>query len=347
MPDAMLVLGATAAAAVVAALVMLAGAWPARTGRSGLATLAEVLAIGGGMGIGCWWLGLVPRWPPLEDQDRLLLVLLPAAGIVEILASLLRRRPWFGRVFRLLLALPTPALLLLGSGYLPGGEAGAPSTWTGKEALAILLGLGVLLAAVWGLSIRAAQRPAGFVVPAALGLISAAAGVCMILSGYATGGLIGLPLCRSGRRSARGQPAPGTWPCHDRRGGSRQRVFVRPVDGRAILRRTDDDEFRALDRRAALMLADRAAIRASAQSAGAVHRGIAGLSRPDGCRGGSGLSQLCRGDKRNVRLWRRGVGKRCAELWRRKLECQRVKPHSQTVVCEFGPHLERSSRSGD
>jgi hypothetical protein len=193
MPDAMLVLGATAAAAVVAALVMLVGTWPARTSRNGLAILAEVLAIGGGMGIGCWWLGLVPRWPPLEDQDRLLLVLLPAAGIVEILAALLRRRPWFGRAFRLLLALPTPALLLLGSGYLPGGEAGAPSTWTGREALAILLSLGALLAAVWGLSIRAAQRPGGFVVPAALGLISAAAGVCLILSGYATGGLIGLP----------------------------------------------------------------------------------------------------------------------------------------------------------
>jgi hypothetical protein len=193
MPDAKLVLGATAAAAVVAALVMLAGAWAARKGRSGLATLTEVFAVGAGMGIGCWWVGVLPKLLPAEDQTRLLVVLLPATGIVEILAAVFLRRPWFGRVLRVLLALATPTLLLLGSGYLPGGEAGAPATWTGQEALAILLGLGVLLAAVWGLLIRTAQGPGGFVVPAALGLIIAATGVCLLLSSDASGGLIGLP----------------------------------------------------------------------------------------------------------------------------------------------------------
>src|SRR5579862_3207636 len=100
MPDALLVLGATAAAAVVAAVVMLAGVWPARSGRSGLAALVDVLAVGGGMGIGCWWLGLLPKLPPVEDQDRLLLVLLPAVGLVEIVSAALGRWPWFGRVIR-------------------------------------------------------------------------------------------------------------------------------------------------------------------------------------------------------------------------------------------------------
>ena len=76
MPDPMLILGATAAATVVAALVMLAGAWPARLGMGGLATFAEVLAVGGGIGVGCWWLGLLPKVPPVEDQDRL------SAGVV-------------------------------------------------------------------------------------------------------------------------------------------------------------------------------------------------------------------------------------------------------------------------
>ncbi len=198
MPDALLVLGATAAAAVVAAVVMLAGVWPARTGRSGLAALVDVLAVGGGIGVGCWWLGLLPKLPPVEDQDRLLLVLLPAVGVAEIAAAAWRRWPWFGRVIRVLLALPIPALLLFGSGWLPstwvpGGDPNAPSSWTQPEALAILLGLGVLLAVTWGLLISAARRPGGFVVPAALGLITAAAGVSIILSGYASGGLIGLP----------------------------------------------------------------------------------------------------------------------------------------------------------
>jgi hypothetical protein len=203
MPDPSLILGAVAAAAAVAAVMMLFGVWPARssavsptstpTSGSALTTLLEVLAVGWGTWVGCWWLGLLPKWPPIEDQDRLLMVLLPAAGVVEILAALLKRRPWFGRVFRVLLALPTPALLLLGSGYLPGSDPTAPATWTKGEAIAILLGLGVLLAVVWSLLIAAARRPGGFAVPAALGLIVAATGVCMLLSGYASGGLVGLP----------------------------------------------------------------------------------------------------------------------------------------------------------
>jgi hypothetical protein len=205
MPDAILILGATAAAGIVAAVLMLLGVWPARkvaaavpARRSVLGTCVEVLAVAGGMGIGCWWLDIRPSSPPVEDKDRLLFVLLPAAGIVEILAVVLQRRPWFGRVLRLLLALPLPFLLLFGSGWLPakwtpGGDPTAPSTWTEQEALRNLVGLGILLAAVWGLLVWAAQRAGGFVVPAALGLISAAAGVTIMLSGYATGGMIGLP----------------------------------------------------------------------------------------------------------------------------------------------------------
>jgi hypothetical protein len=198
MPEPMLVLGATAAAAVVAALVMLAGAWPARRGWSGVATFAEVLAVLGGMRVGCWWLGLLPKLPPVEDQDRLLLVLLPAVGVAEIAAAAWRRWPWFGHVFRATLALLIPVLLLFGSGWLPstwipGGDPNAPSTWTQPEALAILLGLGVLLALVWGLLIRAAQRPGGLIVPAVLGFVTAAAGVSLLLSGYASAGLVALP----------------------------------------------------------------------------------------------------------------------------------------------------------
>jgi hypothetical protein len=198
MPDPNLIAGAALAAAVVAALVMLVGVWPARKGRSGLATLLEVLAVGGGMAVGCRWVGVEPRFPPLEDQDRLLFVLLPMTGIVEILAAALSRRAWIGRVLRVLWALCVPALLLLGSGWLPaawlpGGDPSAPSTWTSHQALAMLAGLGVALALLWELLIRAAGRPCGFAVPAALGLVTTAAGVSVMLSGSASGGLIGLP----------------------------------------------------------------------------------------------------------------------------------------------------------
>jgi hypothetical protein len=209
MPDATLILEGTAAAGGVAALVMLLlGVWPARKvaatvataplRRSRLSTLAEVLAVAGGMGIGCWWLGIKPNTPPVEDKDRLLFVLLPAAGVVEILAVVWQRQPWVGRILRLFLALSLPFLMLFGSGWLPakwtpGGDPTAPSTWTEQEALRNLVGLGILLAAVWGLLVWAAQRAGGFAVPAALGLISAAAGATIMMSGYATGGMIGLP----------------------------------------------------------------------------------------------------------------------------------------------------------
>jgi hypothetical protein len=197
MPDPVLALKATAAAAGVSAVVMLLSAFLFRKGRSGLAALAEVLAVGSGIGLGCWWLGFPPKFPPIEDRDRLLLVLLPAVGIVEIIAASLKRK-WVGRVLRVLLALPIPLLLLFGSGWLPatwtpGADPSAPSTWTQQEAIEILSGLGALLAIVWSLSIWTAQRPGGYVVPTALGLVTAAAGVSVMLSGSASGGLIGLP----------------------------------------------------------------------------------------------------------------------------------------------------------
>jgi hypothetical protein len=197
MPDPILALKATAAAAVVAAVVMLVSALLFRKGRSGSATLVEVLAVGGGLGLGCWWLGFAPKVPPIEDRDRLLLVLLPAVGIVEIIAASSRWK-WVGRILRVLLALPIPFLLLFGSGWLPatwtpGVDPSAPSDWNQQQAIAILSGLGVLLAAVWSLAIWAAGRPGGYVVPAALGLVNAAAGVSILLSGNASGGLIALP----------------------------------------------------------------------------------------------------------------------------------------------------------
>jgi hypothetical protein len=198
MPDPQLIASAAVAAALVAAVVMLVGVWPARKGRMSLATLVEVLAVGGGIVIGCRWLGIEPRLSLAEDQDRLLVVILPVTGVVEILAAFFSPRAWIGQVLRVLWSLCVPALLLLGSGWLPAawlpiGEPSAPSSWTSSQAIGMLAALGVALALLWGLLIRAAERPGGFAVPAALGLVTTAAGVSVMLSGSASGGLIGLP----------------------------------------------------------------------------------------------------------------------------------------------------------
>jgi hypothetical protein len=192
MPDASFISIGTAAAAVVAAVVTLLCFWLLRSGRLWLAWLAEVLAFGLGFGVGCWRLDVLPHLSLVEDEGRLLVLLLPLTAVVELVAALRGPRAWSGRVLRFGLAMLTPGLLLAGSGYLPGGESGAPATWTGGQAATILLGLGVSLGVAWILLNAAARRAGGYVVPAALGLAAAATGVCMMLSGYATGGFLGL-----------------------------------------------------------------------------------------------------------------------------------------------------------
>src|SRR5712692_5860979 len=87
----------TAIAAVLAALVFLLFAWPWKSrGTDFKSVLAIRTAVGGVLSVsvgffaGCWWLGVRPHWPPLEDQDRLLLILLPAVIVVELVAALLK-----------------------------------------------------------------------------------------------------------------------------------------------------------------------------------------------------------------------------------------------------------------
>src|SRR5260370_2976106 len=87
----------TAIAAVLAALVFLLFAWPWKSRGTDFKSIlpirtavSGVLSVSVGFVAGCWWLGVRPHWPPLEDQDRLLLILLPAVIVVEIAVALLK-----------------------------------------------------------------------------------------------------------------------------------------------------------------------------------------------------------------------------------------------------------------
>jgi hypothetical protein len=188
MPDPVVILKASAAAlAVAAAILLLFG----KLGRAGWASAAGV---GVGFFVGAWLLGVHPHFPLKEDKDRWLLVLLPAAVGVEAAASFLRRLPWLAWPLRLVLAAGAAPVLLYGSVYL--SDRGDPSgrKWGPEQTWLILGGMALALATGWALLDRLARRGAGGFAPLVLALACAGSGVTVMLSGYATGGQLGLPL---------------------------------------------------------------------------------------------------------------------------------------------------------
>jgi hypothetical protein len=182
---------ATAVAAAAAAVVLLICGLPWWVPRPGRVAAGGALAVGLGFALGCWWLGVTFTWPPREDQDRLLLVLLPAVVLVEVLAAM----PWLPRIVAWLLRLAVAAVaarvLLHQSIYLVGP---GDTQWSPEQTWLILGGLAGLLAIVWALLSWHAHRLPGRSLPLALALTCAAAGGTIMLSGYHTGGKLGFPL---------------------------------------------------------------------------------------------------------------------------------------------------------
>src|SRR5262249_60206722 len=112
MPDPILILEALPLAAASAATAVLLARWPWRSSppkQTAVAALAGVLC---GIYLGCWWLGLLPNWPPREDQDRFLLLVLPAVVIIESVAVLIERLRWPTWALRLLIAALTARIPL-------------------------------------------------------------------------------------------------------------------------------------------------------------------------------------------------------------------------------------------
>jgi hypothetical protein len=190
MPDSMLILQASAVAAMLGALALLA-ARPWRQPDDRWALSCGALGVGAGWFAAACLLGFVPHFPPQEDQERLLLILLPAAVVVEALSVLMRRAAW---VARALVALAAARALLHGSVYVSDSDGSESLAWTGAEAWLILGGLGLALLANWALLSRLTQRESGPAVLPALALAAGGAGVTVMLSGYASGGQLGLLL---------------------------------------------------------------------------------------------------------------------------------------------------------
>jgi hypothetical protein len=188
MPDPILFAEAFAAASVLSlALTLLVGASP----RAGIAAGGAVLAVVGAVYVGLWILGLLPHVPPREDLDRLLLVVLPGAAIAEAIAAASGRLSWVARGVVAALAAP---VLLQGTVYVADLSGPGSRAWSPAEAGLIFAALASLLMAAWTASNRLAARKGGLTVLACVAGAILGAGFVTILSGYASGGQIGVPL---------------------------------------------------------------------------------------------------------------------------------------------------------
>ncbi len=187
MPDPTLILQALVATGLVAGLVVLVCGLPPAPRMA----LAWVLGGGGAFYLGCRLLGLWPRWPPREDLDRFLLIVMPAAIAVELVGAFPQVPRLLAWALRLAVAAGAAPVLLYKTTYFAG--SGTPE-WTPEQTSVIFGSMGAAMIVVWALLALLAQLTTGRSVAAALALTSAAAAMAVMLSGYATGGQLGLPL---------------------------------------------------------------------------------------------------------------------------------------------------------
>jgi hypothetical protein len=179
------------AAALVAAALLWLTAWG--TSKLEWRALGGVLGAALGWLVGCWVLGVELRWPPREDQHRLLLVLVPALVGVELMAAL-ARSPWLAWPGRLLVAAGAAPILLHGSVYLTEAAGPGSREWTPTEIGLILGLLAIALGTVWAGLVTLARRDTGQSVLVPLAVVVLGAGITVMLSGYASGGQVAFPL---------------------------------------------------------------------------------------------------------------------------------------------------------
>jgi hypothetical protein len=195
MPDPILMAKAMGiACAATALLCAVFFFWGRRASAPFWTDVGWVAGLGAGFYLGCWMLDLWPRWPPLEDLDRLMILVIPAVLAVETLAAFAKVPRWLAWVLRLALAGCVPRVLLHGSSYLADVAGPGTRLWSPGWAWLILGILAAVLVTAWIVLALLARRAAGVSLVASLALAVGASALAIMLSGYATGGQAGLPL---------------------------------------------------------------------------------------------------------------------------------------------------------
>ncbi len=196
MPDPILMAKATGVAFAVAAVILAIATWCGyrRESRPTWIDAGWVFGLGAGFYLGCWLLGVQPHWPPSEDVDRLLCIVVPAVLAVELLSAFPRVPRWLAWALRVAIAGGLARALLHGSIYLTDPGTPDSQAWPKGWAWPILGSLAAFQILVWALLVRLARRSPGVAPMIGLAIVSGGSAITIMLSAYASGGQIGLPL---------------------------------------------------------------------------------------------------------------------------------------------------------
>ena len=194
MPDPIQILESLAATMVAAVVVVLLANWPWKTAHSQQTAVGCLLGVAAGFVVGCWRLQVKPNWPPIVDQDRLLLVLLPAVVLVEVFATVAYRHGRLVWPLRGVIAATAAWILLYNSSYLADLAGPGSREWTPTQVWVTLCSLALSLLGVWFVVIYLEHRCPTRAVPLSLSMSCVGAAITVMLSGYASGGQLGFPL---------------------------------------------------------------------------------------------------------------------------------------------------------
>ncbi len=194
MPDPIPMGESVLVSAVVAALLLLAAAWPCRQPHPLRLRLGWVLGLGAGFYAGCAVLGQWPRWPAPEDKDRYLVLVMPLTLAAEIIAALVTRPRWLAWLPRVGVAAVAAPILLYHSEYVADLSGPNSAKWSSTQALLIFAGLAAALLVVWVLLALLSAWTSERAAAPVLVLVLLSAAVAVMLTGYLVGGKLALPL---------------------------------------------------------------------------------------------------------------------------------------------------------
>ena len=190
MPDPKLYLLAMAASAIASLLFVLATLAVVRPASAARLNVASILGFGFGLAVGYKVLSLRLVWPPTNGLDRLLLIIVPLALGIELIAGF----SWIPRsvawLMRICLAAAAPRILLHGSVYL-SGPGSDPDRW---QSAAQLVSCSILLIGTWRLLTLLSARSPGISIPLALAMTTQSGGLTIMMAGYIKGGAATIPL---------------------------------------------------------------------------------------------------------------------------------------------------------